>query len=67
MPSSETLSTFELAGVERLVYIGEQRGGKTGDEAFFDALSAGWRLESTDPHFVSWWNLGDAAQGWVRR
>jgi hypothetical protein len=65
--ASEALAAFELAGGDRLVYIGEPKGGKTGDNAFFDALSARWTLESADSHFVSWWNLADVAQGWVRR
>ncbi|MGH3715844.1 MAG: hypothetical protein ACRDT4_20655 [Micromonosporaceae bacterium] len=65
--ASEALSAFERAGGELLVYIGEAKGGKTGDDAFFDALSAGWALDSTDSRYVSWWNLADAAQGWVRR
>jgi hypothetical protein len=64
--SSDALTAFEEAGGERLVYIGEPRGGKTGDDAFFDSLSARWRLESADPHFVSWWTDADVAQGWVR-
>ncbi|GGP92161.1 hypothetical protein BKA00_000451 [Actinomadura coerulea] len=64
--SSEALTLFEEAGGERLVYIGERKGGKTGNDAFFTALSARWRLESVDPHFVSWWTDADVAQGWVR-
>ncbi|TDB87049.1 hypothetical protein [Actinomadura sp. 7K534] len=64
--SSEALTLYEDAGGERLVYIGEPRGGKTGNDAFFDALSDRWRLDSVDPHFVSWWTDGDMAQGWVR-
>lgn len=64
--SSNALTLFEDAGGERLVYIGEPKGGKTGNDAFFDALSARWRLESVDPHFVSWWRDADVAQGWVR-
>ncbi|MBO2456580.1 hypothetical protein [Actinomadura violacea] len=64
--SSDALMAFEEAGGERLVYIGEPRGGKTGNDAFFDALSARWRLESVDSHFVSWWTDADVAQGWVR-
>jgi hypothetical protein len=64
--ASDALAAFELAGGDRLVYIGEPKGGKTGDDAFFDALSAHWTLESTDSGFVSWWNLADVAQGWVR-
>ncbi|QKW35016.1 hypothetical protein HUT06_14060 [Actinomadura sp. NAK00032] len=64
--SSEALRSYEAAGGERLVYIGEPRGGKTGNDAFFDALSARWRLDSVDPHFVSWWTDRDVAQGWVR-
>ncbi|WP_371781709.1 hypothetical protein [Streptosporangium subroseum] len=64
--SSEALASFEKAGGERLIYIGEPKGGKTGNDAFFDALSARWRLESVDPHFVSWRTETDVAQGWVR-
>ncbi|MFG1850815.1 hypothetical protein ACGFJT_03160 [Actinomadura geliboluensis] len=64
--SSEALTLFEDAGGERLIYIGEPRGGKTGNDAFFDALSARWRLESEDPQFVSWWRDADVAQGWAR-
>ncbi len=65
--ASEALATFEAKGGERLVYIGEPKGGKTGDDAFFDALSARWSLSSEDSQFVSWWNLSDRAQAWVRR
>lgn len=65
--ASEVLTLFEDAGGERLVYIGEPKGGKTGDDAFFDALSARWRLDSVDPNFVSWWTETDVAQGWVRK
>ncbi|MBB5912046.1 hypothetical protein BJY24_000913 [Nocardia transvalensis] len=65
--ASEALATFEAGGGNRLVYIGEPQGGKTGDDAFFDALAASWHLESEDPHYVSWWNLPDRAQAWVRR
>ncbi|GII03089.1 hypothetical protein [Planobispora takensis] len=64
--ASEALSSFERAGGKRLVYIGEPKGGKTGNDAFFDALAARWSLDSVDPHFVSWWTEADVAQGWVR-
>ncbi|WP_405161907.1 hypothetical protein OG203_37225 [Nocardia sp. NBC_01499] len=65
--ASKALHAFEEAGGERLIYLGEPKGGKTGDDAFFDHLDATWHLESPDPHYVSWWNLADAGQGWVRR
>ncbi|MEV6337189.1 hypothetical protein AB0M12_21015 [Nocardia vinacea] len=65
--ASEALAAFEAGGGERLVYIGEPKGGKTGDDAFFDGLAARWKLNSEDAQFVSWWNLADRAQGWVRR
>lgn len=65
--ASDALAAFELVGGDQLVYIGEPKGGKTGNDAFFDALSARWQLESLDSRFVSWWDLADAAQGWVRR
>ncbi|MEV5495635.1 hypothetical protein AB0M50_09540 [Nonomuraea fuscirosea] len=64
--SVDALTSFEEAGGERLIYIGEPKGGKTGHDAFFDALSARWRLDSTDPQFVSWWTETDVAQGWIR-
>ena len=65
--ASDALTAFEQAGGDRLIYIGEPKGGKTGDDAFFDALLARWELQVQDPQFVSWWNLSDVAQGWVRR
>ena len=65
--ASDALTAFEQVGGDRLIYIGEPRGGKTGDDAFFDALSDRWAVASTDDHFVSWWNLADRAQGWVRQ
>jgi hypothetical protein len=65
--ASEALAAFEESGGRRLIFMGQPRGGMTGDDAFFDALAAGWELASEDEQFVSWWNLGDVAQGWVRR
>lgn len=65
--ASTALAEFAEAGGERLVYIGEPRGGKTADDAFFDALDSRWNLHSQDAEHVSWWNLSDVAQGWVRR
>jgi hypothetical protein len=65
--ASETLTSFESASGSRLIYIGEPKGGKTADDEFFDILTARWTLESTDSNFVSWWNLGDVAQSWVRK
>ncbi|WP_330181860.1 hypothetical protein OHB26_36890 [Nocardia sp. NBC_01503] len=65
--ASQALAEFERSGGEQLVFIGEPKGGKTGDAAFFDALASGWQLESQDSQYVSWWNLSDIAQGWVRR
>lgn len=65
--ASEALAAFEKSGGSRLVFVGEPKGGMTGDDAFFDALSGGWELASEDRRFVSWWNLSDVAQAWVRR
>jgi len=65
--SSEALEKFGNAGGRHLIYIGEPRGGKTGNDSFFDCLDSAWTLESTDPSFVSWWNLGDIAQIWQQR
>lgn len=64
--SFEALTAFEEAGGRRVVYVGEPKGGKTGSDAFFDALAARWTLDSVDPHFVSWWTDADVAQGWIR-
>jgi hypothetical protein len=65
--ASETLADFTKAGGTRMIYIGEPKGGKTGNDDFFDRLSSGWELTSQDDGYVSWWNLSDVAQGWVRR
>ncbi|MRH89955.1 hypothetical protein GFY24_21360 [Nocardia sp. SYP-A9097] len=65
--ASQALAEFERSDGERLVFVVEPKGGKTCDDAFFDALNSGWRLESQDSQYVSWWNLSDVAQGWVRR
>ncbi|WP_280294628.1 hypothetical protein [Nocardia abscessus] len=64
--ASEALELFEARGGRRLIYVGEPKGGKTGDDAFFDRLSHSWTLASQDAQFVSWWNLADMAQCWVR-
>lgn len=61
------LTRYADAGGDRLIYIGEPKGGKTGTDEFFDALTAEWTLEAEDKQFVSWWNLSDVAQCWVRR
>ena len=65
--ASEALAAFEKAGGNRLIFMGQPKGGMTGDGAFFDGLSAEWELVSEDAQYVSWWNLADVAQGWVRR
>jgi hypothetical protein len=65
--ASEALSRFEQAGGNRLVFIGEPKGGKTGDDAFFARLSTEWELQSQDARHVSWWNLNDVAQSWTKR
>lgn len=64
--ASDVLAAYEAAGGRHLIYIGEPKGGKTGNDVFFDGLAARWRLVSTDSEFVSWWNLADVAQYWVR-
>lgn len=65
--ASRALAKLEQAGGERLILIGTPRGGMTATDDFFDALEAGWQMESQDPQFVSWWNLSDVARAWVRR
>ncbi|WP_194834292.1 hypothetical protein [Nocardia sp. XZ_19_369] len=64
--ASRALAAFEARGGRRLVYIGEPKGGKTGDDAFFDRLSERWSMESADTQHVSWWNLADVAHGYVQ-
>lgn len=63
----DALTHHVNSGGDRLIYIGEPRGGKTGTDEFFDALSNEWILADQDSEFVSWWNLGDVAQYWTRR
>ncbi|GAA5068032.1 hypothetical protein [Nocardia callitridis] len=65
--ASRALHEFEQAGGERLVFLGEPHGGKTGDDGFFARLDSAWSLKSSDAHYVSWWNLNDVAQAWQRR
>ncbi len=65
--ASTALAEYSAAGGDLLIYVGELVGGKTGDDAFFDALARGWVLDDEDRGFVSWWNLRDVAQCWVRR
>lgn len=64
--ASQALADFERSGGTRLIFIGEPKGGKTGDDAFFDTLATSWELTAQDADFVSWWNLEDVAQGWSR-
>ncbi len=65
--SLDALLAYERADGDRVIYIGEPRGGRTGSEDFFDRLSSTWELVDEDPHFVTWWNLSDQAQCWSRR
>jgi len=64
--ASTVIDKFTESGGTRLIYIGEPQGGKTGNDTFFRALASNWRLESTDPQFVRWWNMNDRAEYWVR-
>ncbi|MCX4091879.1 SAM-dependent methyltransferase [Nocardia sp. alder85J] len=65
--ASRALARFAAAGGADVVYIGEPRGGRTGDDAFFEMLGTGWELTGADPDFVSWWNLSDRAEHWTVR
>lgn len=65
--SSEALASYAQAGGDRLIYIGEPPGGKTGTDDFFASLAAEWILVDQDPAYVAWWNLRDVAQFWTRR
>ncbi|MFF0493610.1 hypothetical protein ACFYTQ_31710 [Nocardia sp. NPDC004068] len=65
--ASLALAEFESTGGHTLVYIGEPKGGKTADDAFFDGLARRWELVAEDSDFVSWWNLADRAQYWRLR
>ncbi|NNH69079.1 class I SAM-dependent methyltransferase [Nocardia uniformis] len=59
--ASQSLAAYRRAGGDRVIYVGEPRGGKTGDAAFFAALAAEWEVVEEDSKFVSWWNLNDSA------
>ncbi len=65
--SAEALESYERSGGDRVIYVGEPRGGKTATVEFFDRLDERWQLTSEDPDFVAWWNLNDRAQCWTRR
>ncbi|MGK8554344.1 hypothetical protein [Nocardia gipuzkoensis] len=65
--ASTILAAYQQAGGRTLVYVGEPRGGRTADTAFFDILDADWTRLDQDPDYVSWWNLADTAQCWQRR
>lgn len=65
--SARVLADYAAAGGDRLIFVGEPKGGKTGTDEFFDQLAVEWMLQSQDESFVSWWNLGDVAQCWIRR
>lgn len=65
--ASTLLAAYQEAGGSSLIYIGEARGGRTADSAFFDLLEKEWTLLDQDPGYVSWWNLADRAQCWQRR
>ncbi|WP_222854334.1 class I SAM-dependent methyltransferase [Fodinicola acaciae] len=60
----DTLRQFEAAGGRQLLFVGQPKGGMTGNNAFFDRLMANWRLSERDDAFVSWWNLKDVAECW---
>lgn len=62
--SIAALEAYERGGGQRLIYIGEPRGGRTACGAFFDRLESSWELVDIDDHFVTWWNLNDQAQCW---
>ncbi|MEV4317088.1 hypothetical protein [Actinocrispum sp. NPDC049592] len=65
--ASKMLTRFENSGGDRLIFVGEPQGGKTGDDTFFETLKTRWQLVSEDTHYVSWWNQKDVAQGWIKR
>ncbi|MET7769406.1 class I SAM-dependent methyltransferase [Nocardia sp. NPDC005366] len=65
--SSEALNAYREAGGDRLIYIGEPRGGRTANDTFFATLEVEWVLADQDPDFVAWWNLADVAQYWRTR
>lgn len=60
----DVLRQFEAAGGRQLLFVGQHKGGMTGSDAFFDRLTANWRLIDRDDDFVAWWNLKDVAEFW---
>ncbi|MGW5440837.1 hypothetical protein [Nocardia asteroides] len=65
--ASTALREFTEGGGDRLVFVGEPQGGKTGDDKFFEMLRDDWALECEHAGHVSWARNSDVAQGWVRR
>lgn len=63
--ASDALTEFEKAGGKRLVFVGEEAGGKTGDDRFFAMLSDRWQLASQDVEHVAWPRNKDVAQAWT--
>lgn len=63
--ASDALTEFESAGGKRLVFIGEEAGGKTADDLFFAMLSDRWQLASQDMEHVAWPRNRDVAQAWT--
>jgi hypothetical protein len=44
-PNDMALNALKLYKGDRLLYVGESRGGINANEAFFDALEKGWEVE----------------------
>ena len=53
-------------GGERLVYVGERRGGCCASDAFFDAMAAGWEVEARRP-LGYFHEVADEIVAWRRR
>ena len=64
--ASRALTAYERRGGDRLIYIGETEGGRSGGTEFFRGLNERWRLIDQDPSHVVWQGLHDVAQCWQR-
>jgi hypothetical protein len=61
----DCLATYQDAGGQTLVYVGEPRGGCTAADAFFDLLAAHWR-EAEHVPLPTWPRFRDSLRVFVR-
>jgi hypothetical protein len=69
-PGYETSWAYEAlrdyAG-DMLIYAGEDAGGCTADDAFYDLLESDWQWLSTSQGHMTWWGIHDTLNAYVRK